>query len=314
MPAWVPRAVSNSPCSTCQTATFDLPPGARGSRFVVGAGDAGELPINVAISLGSSASRAPARLWAIVDGNAAAAAFSDIPELSAAARWSGTLALPVERLARGSHPLTIAALSDSLDDPYPVWSVEVLKGVSSEMPRPVLADASALEPVPSFASGMFPPETLQDAGLPNRPLSALSTPRALPDANGDVTLRLLFSAVESNCPKPEDRFRILAFLDKEPMVLRGEASLDVLVPKGKQLEMSLSLHGLPTAGKHSLEFWTVPSPDRHVVADVEGDVPNGWYEFTQRHSIVIWNAQASAAREIPARASARACGRMASAR
>ena len=261
------------------------------------------------LALGQTASRAPSRLAAIIDGATVSSASIDVPFLAGGNRWSGSLPLPVRSLGPGSHQVAVVSLEDSLDDPYPAATLEVVKGASSALPRPALAGTRALEIVESFDSGFFPTAALLASGLPNRPLSGLSTPLSLPDANGDVTLRLLFSAIPTNCPKPEDRFRVVAFLDKEPLLLRGEASLDVLVPKGKQAELELTLRGLPTSGRHSLEFWSIPAPDRHVVDNIAGDVPNTWLDFIKRHSIVIWNAHPTAARVIPARPRVSSCAR-----
>lgn len=310
LPAWQRSGAPDvSRCSTCQAATLNLPAGARGTRFVAGAGGAEALAIDVTLALGQSASRAPSRLAAIVDGAPVGGASIDVPFLAGGSRWSGSLALPVAGLGAGSHQVAVVSLEDSLDDPYPTASLEVVKGASSALHRPALAETRVVDRTASFGNGVFPTDALRASGLPNRPLSALSTPLSLPDANGDATLRLLFSAVSTNCPKPEDRFRVLAFLDKEPLKLRGESSLDVVVPKGKQAELELTLHGLPTSGRHSLEFWSIPAPDRHVVDDIASDVPNVWLDFIERHSIVFWNAPATAARVIPARPHASTCAR-----
>ena len=300
LPLRAPRGEPDvSDCTSCQAANLTLPDGALGTKYVLGAGDRPSLTFDVAMAVGSATSRRESRLWAIVDGTPLPGASVDLPSMAAGERWSGRLAIPVGDLAKGSHQVTIVPLETKLDDPYPTWAFELVKGETSALPRPLLTEVTPVEPVNSFGSGVFPTEQMLAAGVWNRPLSAASTPLTLPAANGDLNLRLLFRTRNSNCPKPVDRQRLVAFLDKEPLTLRGAASLDIVVPNGKQAELNLELHGLPTVGQHSLEFWELPAPDRHLVTDIATEMPNVWDDFTRRHSILVWNVPKMEARVIP---------------
>jgi hypothetical protein len=143
---------------------------------------------------------------------------------------------------------------------------------------------------------VYPTDALLALGEKAVPLSAASLNVSPIAKSGATTFRLRLVPGTSNCSREEERARVVAFFDGEPLRFRGdEDSFDVVVPAGTAVELPLTFDGLPVDGSHWIEFWAIWSPTRIPVAELRSSELNNWAPGAfapQRVAVLLWDTTA----------------------
>jgi hypothetical protein len=261
---------------------------------VWGAGDGPTLPIAAQLALGTGNSKPPFRVRAVVDGRHVAFEGVGAPNgLTGPTVWRGDGALDVSSFSPGSHQVAFIPTSATTRTTRPAWTSVIVKVASSALPVMATDPLAVVVPSALGGGGLYPTDALLALGWKNTPLTGVTTTVSPVAASGPTTFRLRVAPERSNCPRAEDRARIVAFYDGEPLRFHGgtDDSFDVVVPADSVVEVPLSFEGLEGSGRHWLEFWAIWAPERMPVDDLTNTESNNWANELgpQRVAVLIWN-------------------------
>jgi hypothetical protein len=289
-------AVDPLDCVSCETWLVAPTGSTRASALVWGAGDGPTLPITAQLALGTGNSKLPFRMHAVVDGRHVAFDGVGAPSgLTGPTVWRGDGALDVSSLSPGSHQVAFIPTSATTRTTRPAWSSVIVKAASSRLPSVANEASAVVVPTGSGGWGIYPTDALLALGWKNVPTTGAVTRVSPIASSGATTFRLRVAPPDSNCPLEENRARIVAFYDGEPLRFHGvDDSFDVVVPADRAVEVPLSFDGLAVSGSHWIEFWAIWSPTRMPVDDLASAVLNTWANELgpQRVAVLIWNSSA----------------------